>query len=465
MDNESAFQLGHEDFHGQTVLNPIGLVAIIVLGTAMLLLPRRYAVWPMIIMSCFVAPAQRIAVFTLNFDLLRIMVIFGTARLLARKEWRRFRWRGLDSVLLAFAVTGTGVYLLQHGTMEAAKYKLGFMYDMLGMYFLFRCLVREREDLVQVAVGFALISVPVALAFVIERVTGRNMFAVFGGVPEITTVREGRLRCQGAYSVPILAGCYWAAVLPLMAALWWRRRSQRWWGVTGVICGLLIIVLCASSTPVSAVAGAFVGAAFFTVRRHMRLARWFLLVGLVGLHVGMNAPVWHLISRLDLAGGSTGYFRYILTDQFIRRFDEWWLIGVRGVEHWGVLNNDIVNYYVVQGVSGGIWTLMLFAALISMAFGGVGRLWRQEAARQADLIMAWALGVSLFAHCVSFMGISYFGQITMLWYLTLALIGSLSPPRSHIVRPSAGPTVARSLPSPRIRTVTHVLPGTSTRAG
>ena len=82
MDNESAFQLGHEDFHGQTVLNPIGLVAIIVLGTAMLLLPRRYAVWPMIIMSCFVAPAQRIAVFTLNFDLLRIMVIFGTARLL-----------------------------------------------------------------------------------------------------------------------------------------------------------------------------------------------------------------------------------------------------------------------------------------------------------------------------------------------------------------------------------------------
>ena len=81
MDEKSAIQY---DYIGQTVLNPLGLIAILVLGTAMVVLPRRYAVWPMIIMGCFVSPAQRIVLFSLNFDLLRLMVLFGTTRVLTR---------------------------------------------------------------------------------------------------------------------------------------------------------------------------------------------------------------------------------------------------------------------------------------------------------------------------------------------------------------------------------------------
>src|ERR1044071_7962496 len=45
---------------------------------------------------------------------------------------------------------------------------------------------------------------------------------------------------------------------------------------------------------------------------------------------------------------------------------------------------------------------------------------------RANLIMSWALGISLFIHCTSFIGISYFGQINMVWYLTLAMIGSVN---------------------------------------
>ena len=30
---------------------------------------------------------------------------------------------------------------------------------------------------------------------------------------------------------------------------------------------------------------------------------------------------------------------------------------------------------------------------------------------KAKLVVAWALGVSVFIHCVIFIGISYFGQI------------------------------------------------------
>jgi len=62
----------------------------------------------------------------------------------------------------------------------------------------------------------------------------------------------------------------------------------------------------------------------------------------------------------------------------------------------------------------------------------VGRLWRRAAKKKrADLILSWALGVSLFVHCMSFLGVSYFGQISMLWYLSLAMIASLSPTKSE----------------------------------
>jgi hypothetical protein len=50
------------DYYGATVLHPIGLAAVLVFGIAMCLLPRRHAVWPVIAMACFVAPAQRIVV-------------------------------------------------------------------------------------------------------------------------------------------------------------------------------------------------------------------------------------------------------------------------------------------------------------------------------------------------------------------------------------------------------------------
>ena len=427
------------DQYGQTVLNPLGIIALLVLGFAMLLLPRRHAVLPMIILGCFVSQGQRFAVLTLNFDLGRAMLIFGTLRVLVHGEWNHFVWKNMDSVIVAFAGVGSLVYMLQYGTVDALKLQSGALYDILGTYFLFRCLIRDMEDVANLALGFAVVSVPVAIAFLIERATHHNMFAIFGGVPYETEIREGKFRCQGAYTHPIIAGCYWASVLPLIGALWWRRRSDRPWAVTGIICGLIIIVLCASSTPISALICGAVGVGFFRLRRQMRSIRWILLATLIVLHLGMNAPVWHLIADVDLVGGSTGWDRYNLINNFITRVGEWWMLGTKGVVSWGIWNGDIPNQYVLEGVEGGIWTLALFIALIVIGFSGVGRLWRHFAKNRPNLIMSWALGVSLFIHVMSFIGLSYFGQITMLWYLTLAIIACLSRAPQRVVSAARAP--------------------------
>jgi hypothetical protein len=303
---------------------------------------------------------------------------------------------------------------------------LGFAFDAVGMYLLFRVLVRDWADVKQVALGFMLISIPVAVAFAIEWRTARNVFSVFGGVPEITAVRDGWLRCQGAYAHPILAGLFWASLLPLIAAQRWDARSWRWLGATTVCAALFIIVACSSAGPISGIMFACLGAAAFCVRHWMRWVRWSLLLCGIGLHLVMLAPVWHLIARVSVMGGS-GYHRFQLIDGAIKRIHEWWLCGSDlGTRHWGHFTFDTTNYYVVQGLHGGLGLLGLFVAVIALGFRDVGRTWRCVAGDRLRLATAWALGVALFVHTTSFIAISYFGQINMVWYLLLAMIGSMA---------------------------------------
>ena len=73
--------------------------------------------------------------------------------------------------------------------------------------------------------------------------------------------------------------------------------------------------------------------------------------------------------------------------------------------------------------------MLLFISIIVLAFGSVGRMWRAsaDAGDRAMLYLAWAIGVSLFVHCMNFLAVSYFGQIMMMWYFALAIAISLDP--------------------------------------
>jgi hypothetical protein len=176
------------------------------------------------------------------------------------------------------------------------------------------------------------------------------------------------------------------------------------------------------------VLSAIIGGLFFYFRKSMRIVRWSILFLLISLHMVMEAPVWHLVSRASTVGGSSGWHRFNLLNQAIINFDDWWLNGCSGqtVASWGVYAGDITNQYILEGITGGFVTMCLFIAIIVIAFREVGRLWRFQARNPYRCALSWALGVSLFVHCVNFIGVSYFGQIHILWYLLLAMIGSLS---------------------------------------
>lgn len=409
----------------QTTIHPFALILLIILGVFVFYVSRRSVIIPLLVLSCFVSPAQRIVVFGLDFNLIRILILLGWLRVVIKKENSQFQMKQIDWILLFWSISSFATYVMLRGSFSAFVHKLGYSIDSIGMYFLFRCLIRDFEDAKNLASSLLYLSLPVAFFLMLEKNTGHNIFSVFGGVPEFTDIRNGKLRAQGAFAHSILAGCFWVTQLPLFIAMLWQG-ARKWLVVCALIASILIVYACASSTPVAGLGAVLVGFLFWSMRKKMKYVVYSGLITLITLHVGMKAPVWHLVSRIDFVGGSTGYHRYLLIDQAIQRFSEWWLFGALSTAHWGWFLFDTANMYVNEAVRGGISTLVLFVLVIVVAFRDVGRIIDNTSLSSLQ-IFGWALGVSLFTHCIVFIAVSYFGQIIVVWFMLLACIGSLSP--------------------------------------
>lgn len=441
----------------QTSLHPLGLMAVLVLGVAMFWVRRRFAIAPILVMACFVSPGQRLVLASLDFDLLRLMLVLGWCRVLWRGEYLRWRWRWIDSAVVIWCCSVTCAVLLRDASLDPLIYRLGMMFESLGAFFLFRSLIRSWRDVNAMIVAAALLSVPVAAVFLVEQITGRNMFAIFGGVPEITVIRDGRLRCRGPFPHPIIAGCFWAVLMPLIASLWCAGSRTRWLAPIGILASLLVVQATGSATPISAALAAMFGGAFILIRRHVWWLRWMAVASLIPLQMIMVNPIWHLLARVDFVSGATGWYRFKMIDGFLRHVDRWWLYGTNAFKDlWGHEFDMVTNQYVFEGVEGGLLALTMFILIIVLTFSRIGAALHHARSSRRRIVLTWMLGAAMFVHVVSFLGVAYFGQINMLWYLTIAAAFGVSGRR--VVNRSSQRAPLRSVPQSPVVSIARPTP-------
>jgi hypothetical protein len=416
-----------------TFINGIGVSFVLMMGVLMLVLPRRYALLPVVAMVCYMTMGQRLMIFGLNFTLIRLLMLFGFLRLVLQGELRTGSLNRVDRVLVLWVISSVVAYTCLWKTQEAFVNRLGLAYDALGLYVLFRMLVRSLADMQCLVRQFAWLVMPLALCMLFEKKTGHNPFSVLGGVAPESMVREGVLRCQGPFMHPILAGAFASALLPLFIGLW-QLQTQRLLACLASLSAMLIIWTAASTGPLLALNVGVIGLCLWPLRGHMRAVRWFLGLTVLGLHLVMQAPVWFLIARASVFGGSTGYHRAILIDRAIEHFPDWWLMGTYSTSNWGYYMFDVTNQYVLIGVQGGLLTLILFLAIIARCFAGVGRaVHRWAEAPLTEKKFVWALGASLLVHTFNYISVPYFDQNIVCWYLLLAMIATLDA----LYRPAA----------------------------
>jgi hypothetical protein len=375
------------------------------------------------LLLCVVPSGQRVIVFTLDFSFLRILLFAVWTRRLLRGELRPLRWNATDCWMLLWAVAVVITGTLQQGTANAFLNRTGYALDAMLVYLWIRQHVRSHVETSAIAGQFLAVSPLVLALMLLEHTTGRNVLHMFGGVPELADLRDGRLRCQGAFAHPIIAGCFFACLIPLYAVRGMQRG--RWTAVAlGCLVAVAIIGLTASSTPAAALVFLAFGAVCYAIRGALVYLRWLALLALVALHFLRTQPVWHLLARIDLAGGSTGWHRYHLIDEFLHRTQEWLLVGVPYTGHWGMGLHDVTNQYVAEAVGGGILRLGLFLGLVTSAFRSIRASMRANPASTVARHATWALGTALFVHAMNFLAVSYFEQLVVLWHMTLAIVAS-----------------------------------------
>src|SRR6185369_2392603 len=411
---------------GETNLSIIALAVVLLTGLVMLLWPRKYLTGLFLTVGLLMPLGQQIVIAGLHFTMLRILLLFSWIRILiiflsGGRDTLRFHSTRIDKAIVLWILSSVITFTLLWGETGAFVDRMGLVYNALGAYFLMRMLCRTEQDVDAAVKVLAGICAILALCMLNEQLTGRNLFSVFGGVPEFAYLREGKLRSQGPFAHPILSGTFGATLFALFAGLWWQGKSKAV-ATVGMLSSMTVAVTSMSSTPLLALGGGVCALALWPLRNRMRLIRWATALCLVGLHLVMKAPVWALIARVDVIGGSSGDHRYQLVNQFINHFDQWWLLGTKLVAHWGFEMADLSNQYVELGVTGGLATLVCFIGILVCGFSQLGKARKASEGNDAKQRFYWVLGAALFSNTVAFFGISYFDQIIVAWYTLLAFI-------------------------------------------
>jgi hypothetical protein len=416
-------------------MNPVYMVLTGIFAVLILTLPRPYAAVPFLLCTLYVTWDQMIQIAGQHCNCGFILVIFGALRLMLRNEFYPQETDRITLFIILLAITDLVTDFFLNG-LSGDTVRIRAIITVAGLYFYFKSVIRDYDDILNVLKLLPLLVAPIALLMVGEHFTGHNIFGQLGGVSAQSAIRYGKIRCQGPFSHPILAGTFGATIMPAMVALWFQPGFKKTWCIIGAVASLVITVTAGSSGALTTFMLETIGFALWYSRHRMHWVRRGLAALVIVLAVTMKAPIWYLIARLsDLSGHGTGWHRARLLDvAFGQYFHEWWLIGTNYTRHWmpyGLAEyktkTDVTNQYLGEGIDGGILLMALFIIIIVCCFRALGKaLRRNESAPFARRILLWALGVTLFGHAASFMSVSYFDQSIIWYYLLIGSIGALS---------------------------------------
>ncbi|MEI8037509.1 MAG: hypothetical protein WCJ14_03885 [Verrucomicrobiota bacterium] len=412
-------------------MNPLALFFFLACAAALISVPRKWAPVPLLIGCTYMTLGQGIHLGPISLPVYRMLLLVGAIRVYAKSEALPGGFNRIDKLMLAWGGWVIFASFFHDPVRAGPIYACGQVFNQTLIYFLIRVWCTELEEVGDVIRIVALLLVPIAIEMLVEKATSRNSFAIFGGVPDWVVIREGRLRAQGPFRHPILAGTVGATCIPLFIGILKHHRLS---ALTGIGAGVVMVFASASSGPVMSLiagAGALVMWHFKNRVKALRLGAMLLYVGLM---FTMDKPPYYLISRIDISGGSTGWHRAFLIEQTFSYLSEWWLFGTDETRHWmpmqGIANDphhtDVTNYYIGFGVTGGLAAMALVIWMMGVAFRWVGEIHDARImVRPNQSFMIWCFGACLFSHAVTSFSVAYFDQSMLYFWLSVAVISSV----------------------------------------
>jgi len=376
----------------------------------------------------------------------RIVVVVLFLRCLSDgRIQNNFKWSKLDHIVLLSMIVYVGTYCFAVQTSKAIENRGGFLLDTWFAYMVVRYIVTDKATLVTVIKCVAPASGLLAILGVVESVTYWQPFApLIRFCPWITPfvlgqsaqeLRFGYARAIGPFSHPILFGCGFAIFLPLVFYL---RHEQGPWRSSAYVLSGLVLLGALSSMSSGPWVMTIVVIFCLAMERHKVWVKplcIFAVLSCIFVGIASNRPFYHVIADKANPLGGSSWHRARLIDLAIEHFDEWWLVGYGeqdpgwGPELGSDVLTDVTNEFILAGVSYGILGMIALCAVLATAFRCLIRVQKDQSDPKL-ISLSWAFFSILLALIVTWMSVSFFGQLMPLSYFVLGSIGSLD----HISR-------------------------------
>jgi hypothetical protein len=416
-----------------TMIHPLVVLGTIIAIMLICTLPHRKVIVPLLVSIFMIPLAQVVLIGPLHFPILRILIMAGLARMIVQggttiKRGFPQGFNQLDKIVVLWIVSTLIIGSLRWMDEQAFIKLSGDCLDSMGGYLVLRFFIPDSESVRRSIQVLALICMMHGMCMVSEQFTHRNTAAFMGAFSP--TIRNGHLRSEGIMGT-LFEGTFGGVSIPMFLWLCTDKGSKKA-GVVGLIGATAMVVASHASTSFLAYGSGLLGLCCWPLRKLMRYVRYGIVVILIGLHLVMNGPVWSLIEKVDITGGSSSYHRYMLVDNCIRHFSDWWLIGTKEYGNWGFVMWDLCNQFVVAALTGGLITLILFIMVYSRGFGAIGERRIQVDGNNTKECLLWCLGSTLFANVVASFGINYMIQlqIVLFVYLTYVTVAVPKPIKS-----------------------------------
>src|SRR6266446_3834071 len=158
----------------------VGYLFTIITGILLYFVPRRWAALPLLMGAAYMTQGQVLELGPLHFPVIRILVVIGFMRIFLKGERIAGGINHLDQLLVVWAAYLVGSSAFH--TSNAWVFRSGLVLTELGSYFLFRVFIGNFDDICHLFKVICVLLVPVAVAMLLEKMTGNNCFAMFGGV-------------------------------------------------------------------------------------------------------------------------------------------------------------------------------------------------------------------------------------------------------------------------------------------
>ena len=378
-----------------------------------------------------------VSIGTIDILVGRIVVVVLLLRCFFDDQIRsKFTWSRLDTCVAISMLVYVGVWLsaVPEPMLSLIENRGGFLMDTWFAYMVGRFIITDRARLISLIKCISIVLVPLAILGLIEAFIGWQPFIpLWRFCPwrqeiKILEQRWGLTRAVGPFSHPILFGGSFAMFVPLIYYL--RHQRNNWRSLAYILSGIALVgaLSSMSSGPWVMVIVVIFCLAMERYKQWVKPLLGFFAFSCIAIGVLSNRPFYHVLVSFANPTGGSGWHRARLMDLAIEDFNEWWFAGYRGEDpgwgqHLGMAFTDVTNEFILVGVKYGILGVIVLCVVLAVAFRGIISTYK-KAIYPVIKSLYWALGSVLFSVVVTWLSVSFFGQLMPLFYCMLGIIGS-----------------------------------------